>query len=446
MPNRDVETLRDSLLQELLRIPFVDTHDHMEEEDNLYRVDRQGFGLLLHYIGCDMVSVAATHEHQRIANGDFVAPHERWAALEPYWDHLRYGSYMDVLNRGLRALHGVNELTRDNCAEVEKRMKHMYHNGGYELALKQKANIDVSLIDPLEPAEDGMSKSHRGLNCDPHFFLCDYHERVTEYGHSWRRLAVATGTTVNDLDSWMAAMYIDLKKASPFAPGIKCTLGYGRVLDFAAPDEAAARAAARKAIDGGWCLNPHEDKVLVDYIVDKLCTYAAEFRLPLRFHTGMHAGGGNFLERANPVPLTDLIRRHPNTQFDLFHISYPYFREAALLAKYYGNVAVDLCWAWAFSPSDSNQALSTLLDLVPVNKIFGFGADYTVLESVVGHAEVAREGIAWTLAHRIMEKRVTESGALDIAQRIMHRSPYEFFRLAEKRKNITEARRAAGMT
>lgn len=446
MSNHDLEALRDSLLREIQKIPLIDTHCHLEERDNLWRLEKEGFGLLLHYIGCDLVSVAIDHEHQKIAHGDHIEPARRWAALEPYWDHLKFGSYMDVLNRGLKALYGVDGLTRENCADVQDKMFKLYKGDGYEIALKNKANIEVSIIDPLEPAPDGMAMSHRGLHCDPRYFLCDYHERVTDWGHSHRRLAEATGIRVHDLDSWMAALYADLKKAAPFAPGIKCTQGYARVLDFAAPDEAAARAAAKKAIEGGWCLASDEQKVLVDYMIDRLATYAAEFNLPIKFHTGMHAGGGNFLERANPVPLTDLIRRHPRTKFDLFHISYPYFREAALLAKYYGNVTVNLCWAWAFSPSDSGQALSTFLDLVPVNKIFAYGADYFNLEGVVGHAEVTREGIAWVLAHRIMEKRVSESGALDIARRVMYTSPSAHFQVTEKRDAIIAARRSAGIS
>lgn len=438
----DLQKLNDSLLAEIQKIPLVDTHCHLEETDNLFRVDNKGFGLLLHYIGCDLVSVAQSQEHRAIADADHVAPDKRWSALEPYWEHLQFGSYMDVLNRGLKALYGVNGLSRENCAEIEKRMRAFYHGNGYEVTLKQKANLEVCIIDPLEPAADGMSSSHRGLNCDPRYFLCDYHERVTEWGHSHHRLAAATGVRVHDLDSWMEALYTDLKKAAPYAPGIKCTLGYSRVLDFAATDEAAARAAAKKAIDGGWCLLPHEAKALVDYMIDRLALYAAEFNLPIKFHTGMHAGGWNWLERANPAPLTDLIRRHPQTRFDLFHISYPYFREAALLAKYYGNVTVNMCWAWAFSPSDSGQALNTFLDLVPTNKIFAFGADYFNLEGVAGHAEVTREGIARVLAQRVWERRVSESGALDIAQRIMHRSPMEHFRIAEKRRLLEQARAA----
>jgi predicted TIM-barrel fold metal-dependent hydrolase len=148
--------------------------------------------------------------------------------------------------------------------------------------------------------------------------------------------------------------------------------------------------------------------------------------------------------RADPTPLTDLIRRHPRTRFDLFHISYPYYREAAVMAKYYDNVTVDLCWAWAFSPYETAQALHVLLDLVPIHKIFGFGGDYIHLEGVVGHALAAREGVARVLSERVRDGRHRESDALEIARIILHDGPAQHFSVEQKRSAVRAARAKRG--
>jgi hypothetical protein len=428
------------LLGEIRRIPIIDTHDHLEEPGDCTRLRAEGFGVLLHYVGCDLM---ASGHPGTIVRDPAVDPRERFDSLEPHWRHLRYGAYMRTLERGLEAVHGIDRLTRGTCAELEGRMMRFYAGGGHARALKELANIELAMIDPLEPhVRDERAVSHRGLGSDPDYFLCDYHERITgDFATQSARLADDTGIAVTDLASWKRAFAEDLARAAPFAPGIKCTLGYSRVLDFSPVSEAEAAPLAARALRGQQ-LTDGEFRALTDHFVDAIAGLAADHGLPMKFHTGLHAGGWNHLDRADPEPLLGLIRRHPRTRFDLFHIAYPYYREAAVMAKYYPNVTVDLCWAWAFSPHETEQALNVLLDLVPVNKIFGFGGDYYHLEGVVGHALVAREGIARVLAERVRQGRHREADAVEIARAILHDSPAEHFAVERKRAALRAARAA----
>jgi predicted TIM-barrel fold metal-dependent hydrolase len=299
------------------------------------------------------------------------------------------------------------------------------------------------MIDPLEPHPvDERAVSHRGLDCDPEYFLCDYHERITsDFAAQSARLARESGREIGDLAGWKRAFADDLARAAPFAPGIKCTLAYERRLDFAPVSEAEAAPIAARALRGET-LPPADAGALQNHLIDVIAGLAADHGLPMKFHTGLHAGGWNLLENADPKPLTTLIRRHPRTRFDLFHISYPYYREAAVLAKYYPNVTVDLCWAWAFSPYETAQALHALLDLVPTGKVFGFGGDYYHLEGVVGHALLAREGIARVLAERVRHRRHSQEDAMEIARIILHDGPAQHFGVERKRAAIRAARAA----
>lgn len=444
MDARQPSGLVGRLLAEVAKIPLVDTHEHLEEEGNTFRLERSGWTLLLHYVQCDLVAAGVAGPALQRACSPGLSPEERWDALAPWWQAVSGGAYMRVLNRGLEALHGVRSLSRGNVADVEARMRRTYAAGAYRKALKDLANIEVALVDPLEPDPcDQGPLTHRGLASDPTYFLCDYHERVTgDLAGSHRRLGRSLGREVGDLAAWKRALADDLARVAAWAPAIKCTLGYSRCLDFEPVPEADAARLAARAI-AGQPLAAAESKALQDHFVDYLADLGAEHALPLMFHTGLHAGGNNLLERTRLEPFTGLVRRHPRTHFDLFHIAYPNFRDAIVLAKYYGNVSIDFCWAWAFAPHDAELALHACLDLLPPDKIAAFGGDYFHLEGALGHSLVAREGVARVLAERVERGWLDEEGALAVARTILHDGPARVFHTAEKLATVRAARAAA---
>lgn len=138
------------LLAEIGKIPLVDMHEHLEEEGNTFRLEPSGWTLLLHYVHCDLVAAGVDGVALQRASAPGLAPEERWDALAPWWASVSRGAYMRVLNRGLEALHGVHSLNRANVADVEARLRQTYATGAYARALKDLANIEVALVDPLE--------------------------------------------------------------------------------------------------------------------------------------------------------------------------------------------------------------------------------------------------------------------------------------------------------
>jgi len=256
---------------------------------------------------------------------------------------------------------------------------------------------------------------------------------------SHQRLGRRLNRDVADLAAWKAALAGDLARVAAWAPAIKCTLGYSRCLDFEPVGETdAARLAAR--LIAGQPLSAAEHKALQDHFVDYLADLGAEHGLPLMFHTGLHAGGNNLLERTRVEVLAGLVRRHPRTRFDLFHIAYPNWRDAIVLAKYYGNVSLDFCWTWAFAPRDAESALHAALDLLPLGKVFAFGGDYFHLEGALGHSLVAREGVARVLAERVERGWLDEEGAVETARTLLHDGPARWFRTEEKLAAVRAAR------
>jgi len=116
------------------------------------------------------------------------------------------------------------------------------------------------------------------------------------------------------------------------------------------------------------------------------------------------------------------------------HICYPYYEELISIAKQYTNAHIDMCWAWLINPVASKDFLKKYLVTAPANKVLTFGGDYVPVEPVLGHAAVARRGIALTLSELVEEGWFSLENALKVVDPIMHENARRIFNLQEKEK------------
>ena len=131
----------------------------------------------------------------------------------------------------------------------------------------------------------------------------------------------------------------------------------------------------------------------------------------------------------------DLCRLAPETRFVFMHICYPYYEELIAVAKHYTNAYVDMCWSWIINPVAAKDFLKKYLVTAPANKILTFGGDYIPVEPVLGHAMIARRGIALALSELVEEGWLSLSDAMDLIDPIMHDNARQIFNLAEKTRN-----------
>ena len=89
----------------------------------------------------------------------------------------------------------------------------------------------------------------------------------------------------------------------------------------------------------------------------------------------------------------------------------------------------DLCWVHAISPHVAKDTLHHWLDVVPTNKILGFGGDSNYVEGAYGHSRVARRVTAEVLAEKISRGDYTEEDAVWVAARILRENARELFGL-----------------
>ncbi len=95
-----------------------------------------------------------------------------------------------------------------------------------------------------------------------------------------------------------------------------------------------------------------------------------------------------------------------------------------------------MCWSWIINPIAAKDFLKKYLVTAPANKILTFGGDYIPVEPVLGHAVVARRGIALALSELVEEGWLSLDRADELADMIMHKNARTIFNLPEKTKKL----------
>ena len=106
--------------------------------------------------------------------------------------------------------------------------------------------------------------------------------------------------------------------------------------------------------------------------------------------------------------------------FTLLHCGYPYIDDALLLAKYYPNVHLNLTWVHILDRIKAVELMRRMVELLPVNKVEGFGGDYCCLALTAEHLRIARENIARALSLYVDEGEMSLDEAADIARAWLH--------------------------
>ena len=133
------------------------------------------------------------------------------------------------------------------------------------------------------------------------------------------------------------------------------------------------------------------------------------------------------MEYSNPALLNNLFLDYPGLKFDVFHISYPYQGKLGVMAKWLPNVWADMCWSHIVSPAAARNTLNEWLEMVPYNKILGFGGDYLFVDGVYGHLTIAQKNIALTLAGRVDSGLFEMDEAKLIAHALLCQNPAQVY-------------------
>jgi predicted TIM-barrel fold metal-dependent hydrolase len=178
---------------------------------------------------------------------------------------------------------------------------------------------------------------------------------------------------------------------------------------YVRPQPARAEDAYRGLLEGN--ASPEDVLHLTGLVYDRCYALARRHQRPVAVHAGVW---GDF-RQSHPCHLIPIATQYPENHFDLFHLGMPYVREATMVGKMLPNVSLNLCWNAIVSPEQTVRMLDECVDLVPLNNLIAFGADYRdAVEKVYGHLVMAKEVVARVLAKRIDREQLD----LEEAERI----------------------------
>jgi len=410
-----LDTTAARVLRELETMTIIDAHEHLPTEAERLKQPVDALTLFSHYCRGDLA--AAGMAPDRINHVFSDAPlMERWAALKPFYERIANTAYVRAAQIAMEKFYGQRELRDDNVETITAAMRAANTPGLYKRILRDACHIETCLVnvDPFtEKDADG-------------FLTPVCRLPWISWGGSFAQLLEAYGpmlpreiASVEDLQEAVRACIRGIRRHG----GVACKMF---VFPMGTPDPAAARSVfetARRDAEFAKTLphaNPLTD-VLFDTAFDEMRTQG----LVACVHTGYW---GDF-RKLNPSTVIDMADRHPDLAFDVYHVGYPYMREAILLGKTRGNVHLNLCWTYLISPHFAYEALVEILETVPAHKIIGFGGDYFVVEKVYGHLVLARDVIARALAAKIADGWLTYDGAIALAKKMLYENPKALYNL-----------------
>ncbi|MCU0959687.1 MAG: amidohydrolase [Pirellulaceae bacterium] len=420
-----------AIAERVWQTPLIDTHEHLpEERDRLSgaphpAIKADDWSLLLsHYLNSDLLVAGMSQADYDRFFAPTVDPLDKWQYLAPYWPAVKNTGYGRAVQIALQQLYDVVELSSATVAQVQAGYEATRRPGFYREILCERARIESCQVDAGPFRKSAM----------PTLLMADINFVGMIAGPNFEGYGKPSGIEVRTLSDWHRVIDWWYDQYGQYAVATKSAHAYARDINYERVPAEAVEAIFSKRLAGDR-LTPAEQRSLEDHLFWYAVDKATELQLPIKLHTGYYASH-NLMPldrlRRNPGSAAELCGRAPQSRFVFMHIGYPYYEEMIALAKQYTNAYIDMCWSWIINPVASKDFLKKFLVCAPSNKILPFGGDYIPVEPVVGHAWMARQGIALALSELVEERWMSLADALDLVDPIMHGNARRLFRLEEK--------------
>ncbi len=403
--------LEKNLVRAMEEMTIIDAHEHLGPESQRTDATVDVFTLFSHYTRDDLLVARMSHDDYNKLFDRTIPLEARWALFAPYYERIRHGSYARAARIAARAFYDVDDISDRTYVTLSERMREANKPGLYDRVLRDACRIKVALTQCGSTDLGGSSMLRPVM---PMAY-------PMERGADLTRPPFDPEASIGSLDDYLDAMraYVDRVKAQG-AVGLKMFSN-----PYEAPSREEAASAFSRVLTGEYEELPPVNP-LRDFVVDEVIRYATELGLVVCVHTG-YWGDFRMLDPTHMIPV---LQRHPDARFDIYHLGYPWMREAIMLGKGFTNVWLNLCWTHIISQRFAMAGLDELIDMVPMNKIIGFGGDYGLpVEKVYGHLVMAREDIARVLARRVEDGDFSEERAIQLAHTWLYENPTELYGL-----------------
>lgn len=405
----------DELHHELQSMTIIDAHEHLVTEQQRINQPIDVLHLLSLYAWFDVMSAGlpTTGIKKAISDNymiDLSVPLEkRWRDTWPYIQQIKQGSYYRPTKIALQDIYGISDLNEKTYMLATEKMRAANTPGIMDRILRKKCGIKTALV------QNGQEAPYQNGLFTPVYFGYTVYEPF-DLVINW--FQQDTGVKITDLHSYIEAMKLRMTKARKSG-----TVGFKmRVFPFVQPDMAQASRDFDEVLNKKAPCTP----VLKSTLLDAILKQCEQWDWPMACHTGVWED----YRQLEPTQMIDIISKYPGVRFDIYHLGLPSARETVFMAKNFPNCYINLCWSWVVSPTITRKTVQEILDLVPVNKIFGFGGDYIwEVENTYGHLVIAREGLAEAFAERVQRGLMDVAEAKRLLKMWMYDNPTKFYGL-----------------
>ena len=401
------------LIKEMEQMQVIDCHEHLSSEKDRLNAKVDVFTLFSHYTAADIAAAGLSGEdHAKLFNHN-IDLDERWAIFKPILPQIRYGSYARPAFIAAKELFGCDDINDDTYRVLSERIAQNNTPGIYRRLLRERCKIRVCLNQGGTTAEDG--DQFVNLSWVDGFTNLNSHQQYAGLCTRYKKRP-------RSLDGYVDMVRVALEQTKADGVG---GLKIPRTWPWPSPSRKEATRVLKRLLDKKK-ITPDDNLALEGYLVGEVLDIARDLDLTVAVHAGVW---GDFprIDAKNFIPW---IMAHPETRIDLYHLSIPSVRDCIVIGKNFPNVWLNLCWTHIISQKLTQSAIDEILDMLPVNKVLGFGGDYGLpVEKVLGHLMMAREDIAIVLGRRIDDGMMNRDEALTIIRKWLWDNPKALYKL-----------------
>lgn len=353
-----------------------------------------------------------------------------FATLSANLKRIRGHGHLRVAVRAIKDIYGVDisSFNEDVLSKASKMISEAYEQRDWvKRMLREYGKIVVAVLDKTPTYSLWGGAFDREIfagSLKVDMFAYGYNREARAWtGESPYTFADMLGVQVSSFDDYLSFIDLVFRKARDNGfIAVKSKIGYERGLRF---DDVEEQEAKRVFNRPSKELSKVEVKKFGDYIMHYVIQRATEVGFPIQIHTGMSYQ--TEYEDSNPLKLTNLFIKYPETKFALFHGGYPWKSEIASLAFCHRNVYADLCWIPMISQTASESLVAELIETTGGVRMT-LGGDTGIAEGACGALAIAKDVVARVLAGYVERGYFSYEDALDVANKIFSQNARKIYR------------------
>jgi uncharacterized protein len=381
-------------------LKVIDAHEHILSAKDHTKQYLSFYNFFSDYVRWDLYGAGVPKKWLDFKPKNDSDATELFNVIEPFLPYVENGSYMLSVKVALKKYFGYDKITRENYLDITHKLNQQNTIDNY-----YKIFRDAHIVKLLEQnyAGDNSDTLFANITTISHQFA--FEQKLTEMCRQNKSM------TLQDIVAFYETEIAKEKQRGSY--GLKF---FPHV--FIEPYDTVVAKQQFEEIKNGKAFN--ERSTLARFIYEEQIKIATKHKMIICIHTGVWAD----ITDKTPMILFPIVAKYPDATFDIYHMGIPETREAAFLGKNYPNVYLNLCWAYSVSENMVLNSLDEWIDIVPTNKIIGFGGDVITLpQHAVGMLEVAKQVLCKALAKRIMNGRMDMPAAKNILEDWLYNNP-----------------------